>query len=175
MTVFKKLAVAFATVFAVAGFARAESSVEVKNVHLCCGACYTGVEKAIKKVDGASVKFDKPTKLVTITGKDDATVQKAIDALAAAGYHGDVSGSKFKVTDDSGADSAKVKSVTLTGVHNCCGSCNSAIVKAVKAVSGVTGNTAKSKNTSFEVSGDFSPAELVKSLNAAGFHVKVQK
>jgi copper chaperone CopZ len=111
---------------------------------------------------------------VTITAKDDATVQKAIDALAAAGYHGDVSGTKFKVTDDSGASDKKVKSATVTGVHNCCNACNKAIDAAVKKTPGVTADTAKAKSDTFEVTGDFSPAELVKALNAAGFHVKVK-
>jgi hypothetical protein len=50
----RKLAVSFAALFAVAGLAAADSSVEVKNVHLCCGACVKGVDKAVKTVDGAS-------------------------------------------------------------------------------------------------------------------------
>lgn len=154
--------------------ARAESSVKVKNVHLCCGACYTGVEKAVKAVDGAQVTFDKSAKSVTITGKDDATVQKALDAMAAAGYHGVVEGSKFQIVDDSGAKAEKVSRVTLTGVHNCCGACNKQIQAAIAKVPGVTGNTAKVRVESFEVTGDFSPAEVVKSLNDAGFHVKVK-
>jgi len=174
MLLLKKLALSVGILFALGSAVRAESSVEVKNVHLCCGACYAGVEKAVKKVEGAAVTFDKSAKSVTLTGKDDATVQKAIDALAAAGYHGDVSGSKFKVADDSGASSGKVKSLTVTEVHNCCSSCNREIQKALKKVDGVTGDTAKSRVETFEVTGDFNPVDVVKSLNAAGFHVKVK-
>jgi copper chaperone CopZ len=69
----------------------------------------------------------------------------------------------------------KVKSLKLEGVHNCCGQCTRAITGAVKKVDGVTGNTAKAKTDSFEVTGDFDAEELVKALNAAGYHVKVKK
>ena len=65
--------------------------------------------------------------------------------------------------------------MTLEGVHNCCGACNKAIVAAVGKVEGVTGNTAKAKSDTFEVTGDFDVEELVKALNAAGYHVKVKK
>ena len=158
-----------------AGAARADTTVEVKNVHLCCKACVTGVEKALKDVAGVTGKCEQGAKTVTLTAKDDAAAQKAIDALAAAGYHGDVSGTKFKVPDDSGATAGKVKSLTITGVHNCCGSCNSSIKKAIAKVSGVSGDTSKPRAEAIEVTGEFDAVELVKSLNAAGFHVKVKK
>ena len=69
----------------------------------------------------------------------------------------------------------KVKSLTVEGVHNCCGQCNKAITAAVGKVAGVTGNTAKAKSDTFDVTGDFDAEELVKALNAAGYHVKVKK
>ena len=69
----------------------------------------------------------------------------------------------------------KVTSLTLTGVHNCCGACNKAIKKAVKKVEGVTGDTAKPKSETFEVTGDYEATELVRALHEAGFHVKVKK
>lgn len=170
-----KIALSFGFLFALSGAVQADSSVKVTNVHLCCGACYSGVEKAVKTVDGATVTFEKAAKTVTLAGKDDATVQKALDAMVAAGYHGMVSGDKFKVVDDSGVSSGKVKSVTFTGIHNCCGACNKQIQAAIKKVEGVTGDTAKVRAESFDVTGDFNAADVVKSLNAAGFHVKVKK
>jgi hypothetical protein len=39
----------------------------------------------------------------------------------------------------------------------------------------VTGNTAKVKSDTFQVTGDFDAEELVKALNAAGYHVKVKQ
>ena len=79
------------------------------------------------------------------------------------------------IKDDSGATAGKVKSLTVTGIHNCCGACNAAIKNTVKKVDGVKSDTARPRTTSFRVSGDFDAAELVKALNAAGFHVKVQQ
>jgi periplasmic mercuric ion binding protein len=157
-----------------AGAARAETKVELKNVHLCCPECTKAVGDILKTVEGVKGSCDVKKKTVTITATDDATAQKALDALAAGGFHGDTDGS-LAIKDDSGAAAGKVKSLTLTGVHNCCGACCKAIKSAVKKVDGVTGDTAKPKDNTFTVSGDFDAAELVKALNAAGFHVKVRQ
>lgn len=164
-----------AVLFAMAGFAHAETKVELKGVHLCCPACVNGVAKVLKGIDGVTGKCNQKAKTVTITAKDDETAQKALDALAAAGFHGDTGNEKLAQKDDSGASAGKVKSITVSGVHNCCGACCKAIKTAVKGVSGVTGDTAKPKENTFEVTGDFDAQELVKALNAAGFHVKVSK
>jgi copper chaperone CopZ len=164
-----------AVLFAMAGFAHAETKVELKGVHLCCPACVGAVAKILKGVDGVSGKCNQKAKTVTITAKDDETAQKALDALAAGGFHGDTGNKDLAQKDDSGASAGKVKGVTVSGVHNCCGACCKAIKAAVKGVDGVKADTAKPKETSFEVTGDFDAAELVKALNAAGFHVKVEK
>ena len=68
-----------------------------------------------------------------------------------------------------------MKSVALAGIHNCCPQCCKTIKATVKKVSGVTDDTATPRKDSFEVTGDFDAAELVKALNDAGFHVKVKK
>jgi copper chaperone CopZ len=154
---------------------RAETKVELKGVHLCCGGCVKGVADAIKSVDGAKAVCDRPSKTVTITAPDDATAQKALDALAAAGYTGDTGNKELTIKDDSDAPPGKVQSLTLTGVHNCCQACCKAIKAAVKKVDGVKDDTAKPKSDTFEVTGDFDAGEVVKALSAAGFHVKVKK
>jgi mercuric ion binding protein len=79
------------------------------------------------------------------------------------------------VKDDSGVTKGKVKTLSLEGVHNCCGSCNTAINEALGKVAGVTGNTAKVRSTTFDVTGDFEAEAVVKALNDAGYHVKVKK
>ena len=117
---------------------------------------------------------DQKAKTITITAKDPATAQKALDALAAGGFHGTTGNKELRIKDDSGATKGKVKSLKVTGVHNCCGPCNRGIVAALGKVEGVTGNTAKAKTKTFEVTGEFDAAELVKALNAAGYHVKVK-
>jgi copper chaperone CopZ len=160
---------------AAAGAARAETKVELKGVHLCCGACVKAVGQIVQKVDGAKATCDRDTKTVTITAPDDATAQKVLNALAAGGFHGDTGNASLTIKDDSGASKEKVKSLTVTGVHNCCPACCKAIKATVEKVSGVTGDTATPKNNTFEVTGDFDAGELVKALNDAGFHVKVKK
>ena len=157
--------------------ALAETKVEVKNVHLCCPACVKGVGKALKGVEGVKGACDKSAGTVTLTATDDEAAQKGIEALAAAGFHGKLETKAVHFPRDSGATSTKgkVKSLTLTGVHNCCGACNTAIKKAIKKVDGVTGDTAKPKSETFEVTGDYEPLDLVRALHEAGFHVKVKK
>jgi mercuric ion binding protein len=155
--------------------ALAETKVEVTKVHLCCPLCVKGVGAALKEVEGVKGVCDQKAKTVTITATDDAAAQKAIDALAAAGYHGELETKAVHFPTDSGASVGKVSSVTVTGIHNCCGACNKAIKSAVKKVSGVTGDTAKPKQDEFEVTGDFDETKLIHALHEAGFHAKIKK
>ena len=153
----------------------AETKVEVANVHLCCPGCVKAVDSALKGVEGVTGVCDREAKTVTITAPDDATAQKGIEALAAAGYHGRLETKAVHFPRDSGATKGKVSSLTLTGIHNCCGACCKALKAAVKKVPGVTGDTAKPKGDTFDVTGDYDAIELVRALHAAGFHVKVKK
>ena len=135
----------------------------------------TAAKSAVKGLDGVKAACDQDNSTVTITATDDSAAQKALDALAAHGFHGDTGNSTLKFKEDSGVTAGKVTSVKLVGIHNCCGSCNKAIEKAIKKVDGVTGDTAQPKTGSLTVTGNFDAVELVKALNAAGFHVKVQQ
>jgi copper chaperone CopZ len=154
--------------------ALAETKVELKGVHLCCGACVKGVATALKGVDGVKPACDRENGTVTITATDAATARKALDALAAAGYHGDTGDKGLNIKAESNVPSGKVSKLSLTNAHNCCGSCCKAIKASVKKVAGVSGDTAKPKTANFEVTGDFDAAEVVKALNDAGFHVQVR-
>ena len=151
-----------------------ESKVEVKGVHLCCGACVKGVATALKGVDGASAACDQKADTVTITASGEATAQKALDALTGAGYFGTIDAKGLTIKTVSGLPSGKVKAISLTNSHNCCRSCGTAIQKAVKSVPGVSGETVQPKKADFEVTGDFDAAALVKALNDAGFQVQVK-
>ena len=153
----------------------AESTVELSNVHLCCGACSKAVEKAVKDIDGVKVSCVNKESLVKITGDSDAAVQEAVDAIVAAGFHGKSSDAKFKITEVAGVPEGNVERLEFTGTHNCCGSCNRSIKKAIASVDGVKADTAASKQSSFVVEGDFSAAAVVKALTDAGFHVQVKK
>lgn len=164
-----------AAVLALAGAARAEVKVELKDTHLCCPQCIKAVGEILSKVDDVKGKCDKESRTITITAKDDEAAKKALQALADGGFHGDTGNKDLAIKDDSGVEKGKVKTLTLTGVHNCCGQCNKAIKAAVGKVDGVKGDTVKAKENTFEVTGEFDAAELVKALNAAGYHVKVKK
>ena len=154
--------------------ASAETKVEMKGVHLCCGACVKGVTTALKGVDGASAVCNQDNGTVTITANDEATAQKALDAVTGAGYFGTIDAEGLKIKPATGVPAGQVKSISLTNSHNCCGACSKAIQKAAKSVPGVTGDTVQPKKPDFEVTGDFDAAALVKALNAAGFQVKVK-
>ena len=165
-----------AATFALAFSGRsAESIVKLSEVHLCCQGCVKGAQTAIGKVPGATLTADRDAETVTIAGPDTATVQKAANALVAAGYFGKSSDSSIKLSADSGASGKKVQSVKLEGVHLCCGKCVTAVDKAVKSVSGVKGHTAVKNAKSFEVTGDFNDQEVIDALNKAGLTGKVAK
>jgi periplasmic mercuric ion binding protein len=155
--------------------ATAETRVEVKDVHLCCKACVKGVDTALKGMEGVTGSCDRENGTVTITARDQAAAQKALDALADAGYHGNVESKGLTIKQEDNVPKGKVKSLSLNNTHNCCKSCAGAIKRAARSVSGVNGDTVQPKTATFEVTGDFDAAELVKALNDAGFHVQVRE
>jgi copper chaperone CopZ len=157
-----------------AGAIQAETKVELTDVHLCCGACVKAVGNILKEA-GVQGKCDQKKKTVTITAPNDKTAQKALDALAKGGFHGKTDNQDLAIKDDSGAKTGKTQSVTVSGIHNCCGNCCKAIKAVVQKVDGVSADTATPKKDTFQVTGDFDAVELVKALNAAGFHVKIKK
>ena len=159
---------------ALATFASAETSAKISGVHLCCAGCVKGAEKAVAKVSGVTAAVDKDAGTVTLTGADKAAVQKAADALVAAGYFGKSESSDIALKDSSGAKDGKVTTMTVGDVHLCCDKCANAAKKALSKVKGVTGDTAEKKVTSFEVKGDFSPKEVMAALQAAGLTGKAK-
>jgi copper chaperone CopZ len=165
-----------ACVVAMAAPAKAHTPVELKHVHMCCDGCAKEVADILGKVEGVQgVTVDQKANTAKFTAADAKAAQKAIDALAAGGFHGDTGTKEFAFKNESGVPSGKVKSLTLTGFHNSCGGCVKSLLEAVKPVAGVTGNNAKAKVTTCEFTGDFDAAALVDTLNKAGFHVKVKQ
>ena len=55
---------------ALAGVARAETTVELKKVHICCGNCVKAIGGILEKVDGVKGTCDQKAKTVTITATD---------------------------------------------------------------------------------------------------------
>jgi copper chaperone CopZ len=168
-------AFAAAMILAVAGrSALAETKVTVSDTHLCCGQCLRGVDAALKGVSGVKHTSSQQAKTIEIVAENDAAAQKAIDALADAGFHGKLDSDKVKFKSVTAGD-AQAQKLEVSGVHNCCGACTNAIKKAVNGVSGVSGTNIKAKDTAFTVEGNFKPGDVVKALLDAGFHVQVSQ
>src|SRR5437764_15233286 len=113
---------------------QAETTTKISDVHLCCQSCVKGVDKALAETKDVKAVSDKDAGTVTLTGPDKASVQKAADALVAAGYFGKSSDSSIKMTSDTGAKGKKVQDLKLEGVHLCCAKCVTAVDKPVKTV-----------------------------------------
>jgi copper chaperone CopZ len=143
-------------------------STKLTGVHLCCAGCVKGVTKAVDGIQGVTATASQDDGTVTLTGPDTATVQKAADALVAAGYFGKSSDPAIKINADTGAKGEKVKSLDVQNVHLCCGKCVKAVNTALGEVNGVTGNTAAKGAKSFTVNGDFNDKEVFSALQKAG-------
>ena len=154
----------------------AAEKVELKGVHMCCDGCAEEVAAILGKVEGVTgVTTDKTARAATFTAADAKAAQKALDALAKGGFHGDPGKDKgYAFKDDSGVKAGKVKALTVTGFHNSCGGCVKSLKEGLKGVEGLTGVAAKAKVSSAELTGEFDAAEVIKALNKAGFHVKVK-
>ncbi len=169
---FAPVAVAFALALSTQA---AEVSAKLSGVHLCCGSCVKGVEAAVAKVPGAAVSVDKDAGTVSLSGADKGTVQKAADALVAAGYYGKSSDAGIKLNAHTGAKGHKVQSLKVSEVHLCCGKCVTAVSEALKSVAGVQGNTAAKGVETFEITGDFNDKEVFAALHKAGLTGHVAK
>jgi copper chaperone CopZ len=152
----------------------AEVTAKISDVHLCCKGCVNGVEKAVGEVDGAKAAIDADNGTVTLSGSDDATVQKAANALVKAGYFGKTEGG-VKLDSSTGATGEKVQTLRVEGVHLCCGKCVKAVDRAVKSVPGAKEHTAVKGAKTFEVTGDFNDKDLFTALQKEGLTGKVAK
>jgi len=159
---------------ALTAFAQADSTVKLSGVHLCCKSCVKGVDKAVSTVPGATATSDADAGTVSITAADAATVQKAVDALVAAGYFGASDNASIKVSSATAAKDGKVSALTVSGVHLCCPKCVKAVNAALTNVPGVTSNTAEKNATSFEIKGDFNPPDVFAALQKAGLTGKAE-
>jgi copper chaperone CopZ len=157
---------------ALASWARAETTgnatVTLSNVHICCGSCVDIITATVAKVPGAQVTPDEDAKTIVLTAPDKATLQKAVDALVTAGFFGKSSDPDVKVSAPSGAKDGKVQTLTVTGVHLCCGQCVSTVNSSLGKVPGVTGNDCAANAKSFTITGNFNPPDVFAALNQAG-------
>jgi catalase len=170
------LPLARSAVYAIAYRRRNEAvHLEVTGVHLCCQGCVDAVDAAVKSVAGATSRCDIEKQTVALTARDGAAAQKALDAVAAAGFHGRTDDAHLAMKAVSRIPRGRVKYLKVSGIHNCCDLCCEAIKGAIATVDGVADDTATPGATAFEVTGDFQAAALVKALNTAGFGAKVKR
>jgi periplasmic mercuric ion binding protein len=154
--------------------ADAELEVTLSKTHVCCKRCEQSVAQILEKagVKGSASKADGSIKF---TASNEEKAQKVLDQLAVGGFHGQTDHKKLAIKDDSGVTSGNVTSLDLKGLHNCCGSCNTAIKGAIKTVKGVESDTAKANSETVTIKGDFDALAVIKALNEAGFHASVAK
>jgi copper chaperone CopZ len=162
-----------ASLLAFAPFARADYTVTLSQVHLCCDSCVKDAKEAVNGVPGTSLEADKAARTVTITASDAAAAQKAVDALVGAGYYGIPSDPAIHLTTG-GAKDGEVQGLNVTGVHLCCKMCVKEFNKAVSKVKGVTGSDAAKDAESVQITGSFNAKDVLAALNAAGFSAQVQ-
>lgn len=153
-------------VLSLAAFSMAEEKVTLTDVHNCCKKCTAGLKKAVDSAPGVTADIKKTT--IVLTAATDADLQKAVDAITAAGYAGVSDNPEVKVPVADAPDE-QVTSLTITGTHLCCGSCVKAVEKAVKSVPGVQSDTATKGAESFKVEGNFNAKALMAALAKVGF------
>lgn len=153
--------------------------VTVKGVHICCGGCVsalTGALDGVKGVSGASASQDEGK--VTYQATDAKAAAAGLKAIAGAGFYGTASydGKKLEVPAPKIDAKLTADTVTLTGVHLCCGTCVTESSKALKGVNGVAEVEGDQDNGTLTVKGNkVNVSELVKALHGAGFHGNVKK
>ena len=150
----------------------AETKVTLSGVHLCCKGCVKGVTKAVDK-SGGKASCDAKAGTVVISG-DKGTVEKSLEAIAKAGYYGISDNKDLAIACQGGAKDEKVKTLTLSGTHLCCGKCVKAVTRAVDATDGASAHTAEKGSKTFEVTGNFNAQAFIEALHDNGLHAFVK-
>lgn len=152
--------------------AQADEKVTISGLHNCCGGCASGIKKAAGTVPGVKAMLEDNK--INFSAEKTEDLQKAVDAIVAAGYTGVSDNAAVKVNAGTAPDE-KVTSLAVTGTHMCCGGCVNAARKAIKSVEGVKSDTLKAHEDSFKVEGEFNAKAVMEALAKAGFTGKVEK
>ncbi len=172
----KKLILATVSLIAFSLVTHAADPLVVEGPHNCCGGCLRAITKTLEKVRDVSVDQKKGT--ITAKGKSDA--KKAVTALMDAGFYATADG---KPGTETGSESKpaptastgkKVTAATVTGVHNCCLKCRNLIQDAMRETTGVKSVEIDPESPTFTLSGEFTHADIIASLNKAGFNGKIK-
>jgi copper chaperone CopZ len=148
----------------------------ITGPHICCGMCEKSVGAILSKVDGvADVQCDRKKKTVTFTAKDQQAAQSALEAMYKGGFAGTAKfGDKSIALTTTGGGAGKADSLTVKGVHACCGQCVKALQKLFPdATVTVAGKGAQRDVT---IAGkDLAASDVLKKLHGAGFNGNVEK
>jgi len=175
--------VAAGCVAALVGMSSPDVKVEIKGVHLCCGGCNGAATGALKGAGAKEATADQAGGTITFTAANEKNALKALEAFAAAGFHGDTGNKLLAVPENSGANptpnaknpkAVTVTSITLKGAHNCCGGCTKGIKAALMKIDGYESDDLKDKAPSFTIKGKLDPINVIKCLNEGGYHAKVE-
>jgi mercuric ion binding protein len=177
MNAFSKIATSVALLLVLGLIMGADApkvTVTVSEMHVCCKACIGALQKAIANVPGVEGKVEQESGeedegMATLTAANYELVQKAVDEIAKAGFHGDLDSDKVKFAPIKTAE-GNVKKLEISNIHNCCPGCVKSIKEALGEVKGVTSNNVEPKKASFMIEGDFAPKEVVEKLQEAGFY-----
>jgi copper chaperone CopZ len=168
-----KTVLPFIALIALLACAVQADEVKFSKVHLCCNGCEKAAVKAGTSVEGVKVAVDQDAETLTLSGSSKADLQKAANAVAAAGFYGKSGDADVKMRAKTGAKGNKVSSLQVTGVHLCCGACVKAVARAVEATPGATGHTARKQAKTFEVTGSFTDRDFFKALRDNGLNGRV--
>jgi copper chaperone CopZ len=153
--------------------------VTVKGVHICCGGCVTALTGALDGINGVSgASASKNGGTVKFQATDAKAAAAGLKAIADAGFYGTAThdGKTFEVPAPKIDAKLTADTVTLTGVHLCCGMCVKESSKALKKVNGVSEVEGDKDNGTLTVKGTkINVSELVQALHGAGFHGDVKK
>ena len=154
-----------------AGASNAYEEAILWDVHMCCNGCIDKIKKTTAKVKGTVAAVDKTAGTITIRSNSKALIQKAFDSLAAAGFYGEATSnfSDLQIAEPKGGTTA-TKTATFKGVHICCADCVDTINEALGDVAGIEDFKVAKGSTSFSVSGNFKPAEVVEALRTKGLN-----
>jgi mercuric ion binding protein len=155
----------------------AASDVEVKGPHICCGNCVSAVKTILGKVDGVSeVKADAKTKIVNFTAKDDKAAAAGVKALVDGGFFGTATadGKELKIEAPATKKGDKADSVTVKGVHACCGQCVTAIKGLFKDAK-VTVDGKGAQRTVIVEGTNLDKGGVLDALRGKGFNGELQK
>jgi len=149
------------------------AEVSVKGVHLCCGGCIKAAGGALSKAKGVSgAKCDKDSQTVSFTATDAKAAKAGLRALAHAGLGGSatIDGKKAHFQHQHVKKGTTADTVTLRGLHLCCGKCVKAATAATKGVSGVSSVAVDKKHRSVTLTGSgIDVSAAIAALNKAGF------